>query len=103
MHDRSLIARLLFVIIPAAFLVTTVWASIWGDEGVIARQQVARELNDSQMDLASLERENQRLLYDLRSLEQDPRALERAAAEELGWARPGATIYRFDSPSQTSP
>jgi len=38
-----------------------------------------------------------------RALRTDPRTVERLARERLGYARPGQTVIRFESPRQSIP
>lgn len=39
----------------------------------------------------------------LEALRTDPRAVERLARERLGYARPGETVIRFESPAPRTP
>jgi cell division protein FtsB len=77
-------------------LATLAASVVWGESGLLARRHLAERLDRSNQDLAAIERENQRLIRDLRLMEQDPAVLERLVAEELGWAREGTTLYRFE-------
>ena len=70
-------------------------AAIWSHNGLLTRHALKQELHTANADLASVERENQRLLRELKLMEQDPIVLERMVAEELAWGREGAVIYRF--------
>lgn len=96
MQHLSLTSGVLFVLGPSAVMVGAIWLAIWGDNGVVARQEVLGELAQARARLAEVERANQRLLLDVRALERDPAVLERTVADELQWARPEATVYRFD-------
>lgn len=87
--------RVLLVVLPAVLMASVGVSTIWGESGVFARRQLARELFQANAELAAIERENQRLLRELRLMDEDPVVLERIVAEELGWGRADATIIRF--------
>jgi cell division protein FtsB len=73
-------------------------SAVWGESGLLARHRLQHRLDHANAELAAIERENQQLLRNLRLMDQDPIVLERMVAEELGWGRDGATLYRFDDP-----
>lgn len=81
---------------PALLLITLASSAVWGESGLLAREQLQERLSSSNADLAKIERENQRLLRDLRLMERDVAVLERLVAEEIGWARRGTLIVRFE-------
>ena len=95
---RSLTRRALLSLFPALFLGSIAASAVWGDGGLLARHELRARLEHEKAALADLERANQRLVSELVWLERDPVLLERAVAEELGWAREGATLYRFPEP-----
>ena len=93
--QRPLLQRVLLALLPALVIASLAASAIWGESGLLARHQLRGRLVEANQDLASVERENQRLLRRLRLMEQDPVLLERVVAEELGWGREGTTLYRF--------
>lgn len=92
-----LLRRLLLALLPAMVIASVGLSAIWGDNGLMARHRLERELAEASADLAGMERENQRLLRELVLMEQDPLTMERLVAEELGWGGEDTTIYRFES------
>lgn len=88
--------RTLYALLPALLLVGLAVAAIWGENGLVARAALQQQLSAEKEALAKLDRENARLLREIRMLGEDALLVERAAAEEIGWARSGATLYRFD-------
>lgn len=90
--------RALVALLPALLLLLVASAAVWGETGIVARQQLVSRLAAETETLASIDRENARLLRSLEQLGSDPLLVERAAAEEIGWARAGATLYRFEKP-----
>ncbi len=62
-----------------------------------------RKARRNQVEVKRLERENAalgqrvaRLRREVKALEGDPAALERAAREELGYVKPGEIIYKLE-------
>ena len=88
--------RILLTVLPALVIIAAVVVAIWGDNGALRREELMGELRQANGELSELQRENQRLLRELHTLEEDPVAAERAVAEELGWATEGTVLYRFD-------
>lgn len=91
-----LLRRVLLALLPAMITVAVAVSAIWSDGGLVARQRLAVEVADANAELATVERENQRLLRQLHLMDADPVVLERMVADELGWGRQGATLYRFE-------
>jgi cell division protein FtsB len=69
--------------------------TVFGESGLLRRDALVQELEGATGELAAIERANQRLLLELAALERDPLAVERAIADEIGYARAGATLYHF--------
>lgn len=101
MHPR-LVHRVLLAVLPAVALGATAVTTVWGENGLLRRQELSAELRQANHDLSKLQADNQRMLRALHLLEADPVAMERAVAEELGWAKPGTTLYRFEPVSQVA-
>ncbi len=95
--------RLILAVVPAILLVGIALSTVWGRHGLVTRSTLKADLTRHSAHLASLDRENQRLLRELSLMESDPVVLERMVAEELLLAREGATLYVFEpekSPSK---
>lgn len=70
-------------------------AAVTGERGYRdVRRQKAR-LSKLRAEVASLHRENARLLEEVRRLRSDPYAIEQIAREKLGYARPGEIVFQF--------
>jgi hypothetical protein len=91
-----LLHRLLLTLLPATLLVGVVVSAIWGESGLLARGELQARLEEANGRVAELDRDNQRILHLLSSMDRDPLVMERMVADELGWAREGATVYRFE-------
>ncbi len=92
----SLFQRALLALLPAMIIAGLAASAVWGENGLLARHRLDQRLIVATEGLAALERDNHRLVRDLRTMDSDPIVLERMVAEELGWAQEGAVLYRFD-------
>lgn len=79
-----------------AVLVFTVWLFIhvmFGANGMVVYRQKRAEYVDLQKQVRDLQQENDRHSADIRSLQTDPKTIEKEAREQLHYARPGEVIY----------
>ena len=88
--------RLVFAIAPALVISVLFVIMMWGEEGLHTRGQLREQLVEERQHLAELDRENQRLLRQIKLMERDPVVLERLVAEQLQLAAEGAVLYAFD-------
>lgn len=93
---RTSLRRLVLSVIPAALLAVLASSVVWGENGLLVRHQLDGQVRDAQIELSRLDRENERLLRELRAMEHDPVVRERLVADELGWGHPDATLVRFE-------
>lgn len=91
--------RLLLTGFPALLVASVVVTTIWGEHGLLRRLDLERELHDANDRLARIERDNQRLLRELATMHADPVVMERVAADEIQYAKPGTVLFRFDDPA----
>jgi cell division protein FtsB len=59
-------------------------------------QSLRREIADQETTLARLKHEIRGTNQKLTSYESDPRSAERLARENLGYSKPGETVFRFE-------
>jgi cell division protein FtsB len=69
--------------------------------GLPAWFRLRDDLSASQARIAILSARGDELRHEIEALERDPFELERAIREELGLARPGERIIRFEEPIPT--
>ncbi|MFT4625580.1 MAG: hypothetical protein ACI8PZ_004248 [Myxococcota bacterium] len=93
---RVWLLRLMYAGVPAGLLIGVMASSVWGDNGVLEWQRLEGVRTDASAELGRVQRENQRLLRQMRLMDRDPVILERLVAEELGWGREGTTLVTFD-------
>lgn len=92
----SRLQPLLLRVVPSLLVVSLVVLTIWGDGGMLEYYDLKAVVEERKDAWAEVERDNMRLMHELKRLESDPVNLERIVAEELGWARSGATLYYFE-------
>lgn len=88
----------LLTLVPAGLIIGLMWVALRGDGGVVRNAELQDEAHRAHAEWTSLERENTVLHFQLQQLGKDPIHLERMAAEQLHYARPGATLYTFEEP-----
>jgi cell division protein FtsB len=66
---------------------------IFGQNGLTAYQQKRQDAQGLELQLRSLQKENEQLKGHVGRLQSDPNAIEHQAREELHYTRPGEVIY----------
>ncbi len=77
----------------AIALIALAVGSVFGDRGILNLLQKRREVDTLRAELEELRAENARLATEITALRTSPRAIERLAREELGFARPDETVF----------
>lgn len=76
---------------------------MFGPNGMVVYQQKRAEYHKLQQDIQVLQKENQRYSQQVKALQSDPKAIEKAAREELRYARPGEVVYVVPQPVREHP
>jgi cell division protein FtsB len=95
------IRRRLATVAVGAF---TVWLFVhvmFGANGMVVYRQKRAEYVGLQTEIRSLQQENNRYTDHIKSLQTDPKTIEKEAREQLHYARPGEVVYV--SPAPTAP
>jgi cell division protein FtsB len=93
-HVRWLAAAALLLV---AFLIN----EVAGQGGYLARLEQRRQIDALTSDIERLRKENEQLSVEIRSLREDPAAIEQYAREQLHLARPGELVIAL--PPSSSP
>jgi cell division protein FtsB len=75
---------------------------IFGQNGLTVYQQKRQDAQTLDLQLHSLQRENELLKGHVDRLQNDPNAIEHQAREELHYTRPGEVIYTLPAASGSS-
>jgi len=84
----------------------TAWMFIhvmFGPNGMVVYQKKRTEYRKLQQEIQVLQKENQRYNEQVKALKSDPNAIEKAAREELRYARPGEVVYVVPQPTHEHP
>jgi cell division protein FtsB len=92
------VKKKIFVIGVACLLLIMVFTAVFGKKGVMDLRRSRRELAAQADRIRALEAERDRLTAEIRRLETDPRAVEKAAREKLGLAAPGEKVVVDPAP-----
>lgn len=90
----------------AAVAVVAAWMAfhvIFGANGMVIYQGKKAEYREVRTEVDSLQKENDRLNKEVDALRTDPKAVEKAAREEFGYAKPGEVIYLLPRQQAATP
>jgi cell division protein FtsB len=74
-----------------------------GDRGLLAMLRARQEYDELAATIARERAENARLREEARRLREDPTAIEEIARRELGFIRPGETVFIIKDVAPPSP
>jgi len=83
-------------IATGAIAVFSIWFFVhvmFGANGMIVYRQKKAEYQNLRKEIGGLQQENQRFTQQIDGLENDPKAIEKEAREQLHYVRPGEVIY----------
>lgn len=79
----------------------TIWLFVhvmFGANGMVVYRQKKTEYQSLQMEIGGLQRENERTAGQIKALQTDLGTIEKAAREQLRYARPGEIVYVAPEP-----
>jgi len=88
-------------IATAAVAAFTVWLFVhvmFGANGMVVYRQKKAEYVGLQHEIRNLQQENDRYTGQIKSLQTDPKTIEKEAREQLHYARPGEVVYVSPAP-----
>ena len=85
----------MFLLLIAGALLIAVWYLPLIKQNERMRKEILR----LETQLQKEEESSKQLRAAIESLRSDPKAVERLARERLGYARPGETVVRFETPA----
>src|ERR1700722_5045717 len=94
LYERSRVGwRKVATGVAALFALAMGYHVIFGQNGLTVYQQKRQDAQSLDLQLHSLQRENDELKGHVERLKSDPNAIEHQAREELHYTRPGEVIY----------
>lgn len=85
--------RRAWVLGTAIALLALAVGSVFGDRGILNLVHKRQQVEELRSELESLRADNARLASEVLALRSNPRAVERLAREELGFARGDETVF----------
>jgi len=76
---------------------------VWYLPLIQQNERMRREILRLDGELYQQQETNKDLQADIAALRNDPKTVERLAREKLGYAKPGETVVRFESPATNAP
>ena len=89
----------MYAALPAAVLIGIALSAIWGENGLMEWRRLEQDRVEASDQLAAIQRDNQRKQLDIRLMMSDRVVMERLIADQLGWAREGSTLIKFEGTS----
>ena len=77
--------------------------SVWYLPLIQQNERMQRENLRLERELEKEKEKSKELQADIDALRNDPKTVERLTREKLGYARPGETVVRFESPATNAP
>jgi len=80
----------------------TIWLFVhvmFGANGMVVYRQKKAEFQSLQTEIGGLQKENDRTALQIKALQTDPATIEKAAREQLRYARPGEVVYVAPEPA----
>ncbi len=91
----KLTQTVIYLLVVAAIAAVGVWYLPLIQQNERMRKEILRLENQIKQE----EEISRQLRLSIDALRNDPRAVERLAREKLGYAKPGETVIRFESPA----
>jgi cell division protein FtsB len=92
----------MFTVIPALVALGVLAVTLFGQDGLLRRHLLRRQLVRLQDEAGDLQRDNELLRREILRLQQSRTAVERQAAESLLLADEDTIIYRFHDEAEGS-
>ncbi len=100
--DVGIWSKLTRAVIFLLFLAGVLGVAVWYLPPIQQNERMRKEILRLDAQIQKEEEANRHLLTAINALK-DPRAVERLAREQLGYAKPGETVIRFEAPATNPP
>ena len=101
--DLGIWSKLTRVVIFLILLAIILGVGIWYLPLIQQNARMQRENLRLERELEKEKDKSKQLQADIDALRNDPKTVERLAREKLGYAKPGETVVRFESPATNAP
>jgi cell division protein FtsB len=94
--------KLTRVVIFLLFIAGLLGVAVWYLPLIERNERMRKEILRLDAQVQKQEELSKHLKASIETLRYDPKAVERLAREKLGYAKPGETVIRFDTPQTNS-
>ena len=77
--------------------------AMFGANGIVAYRQKRTEMQSLTIQVKRMQKENEESAARIKALKSDPKAIEKEAREQFGYARPGEVVYVTPAPPPKPP
>jgi cell division protein FtsB len=95
--------RLLFLALSLALNLLLVWALVWGDNGLVARDNLEREHQALNGHIKELYAENLALSREIKLLQTDSKYMEQIIRKRLNFVKDNEILYVFSNETDAKP
>ena len=95
--------RRLGTVAAVALIVGLMLHAMFGANGMVAYRQKRAEMRSLNAEVDRLQKENEESAARIKALKSDPKAIEKEAREQFGYARPGEVVYVTPAPVPKPP
>jgi len=85
------------LLLMGSFILILGFLIFFGDKGILHRLRLQKELDRSKEANTKMAEDNQKLKEEVKRLQTEKKYIEEIARKELGMAKQGEIIYRFDT------
>jgi cell division protein FtsB len=95
--------RRLGTVAAVALILALMLHAMFGANGMVAYRQKRAEMQSLKTEVDRLQKENEESAARIKALKSDPKAIEKEAREQFGYARPGEVVYVTPAPPPQPP
>jgi len=95
--------RRLGTVTAVALILALMLHAMFGANGMVAYRQKRAEMQSLKTDVERLQKQNEENVSRIKALKSDPKAIEKEAREQFGYARPGEVVYVSPAPPPKPP
>lgn len=101
--DDGIWNKLTRIVIALILLAGLLGVGIWYLPLIRQNERMGKEVQRLDGQIQKQEETSKQLKGSIESLRTDPKAVERLTREQLGYAKPGETVVRFEPPATNPP
>jgi cell division protein FtsB len=101
--DLGIWSKLTKLVVGLLLLAGFLFVGAWYLPLINENTRMRAQINNLEHQLQIEQEKSSQLQAQIEGLRNDPKTVERLAREELGYAKPGETVIRFETPATNNP